>query len=306
LAAEALGQSRAKQEAQVLAGQVLAPFVLHRCRDVHPYFGAYTGRVEHKWRVEKKDVWAFPITENSGVYGIRIENTGLGFIENPPDWGVEPEEFVWAEHVDLAEFNARTESQWLELLESWLADPDSDASFSLRIFTMDTLPTQEVDKEAICFERGDMKLFEACVQASLLLDEEWMRAVEHENETSLAGKSSKFGVIVRFNEEGVLDFSLWPASKLLNEEFPHVLERVRFLIEWFGPRRDEPKIARYTALRRRIIGQPRPHQIIIDYVPRPLASHERDERIEHLNHLLFGAFSPREAAALMERIAPTL
>ncbi len=262
--------------------------------------------MEHKWRVEKKDVWAFPVVGDSNLYGIRIENTGLGFVEHPPDWAVEPEEFIWAEHVDPTEFNSRTEAQWLELLEGWLADPDSDASFSLRAFATDMLPEPELDKEAIRLERGDMKLFEACIQAALLLDDEFMRAVEHENEISPAGKSSKCCVIVRFSEEGVLASSPWPASKLLNKEFPEILERLHFLIEWFEPRRDEAKIACYTALRRRIIGQPRPHQIVFAYAPRPLASHERDERIEHLNHLLFGAFSPREAAALLERIAPTL
>jgi len=251
-------------------------------------------------------VWAFPVVGDSDLYGIRIENTGLGFVEHPPDWAVEPEEFIWAEHVDPTEFNSRTEAQWLELLEGWLADPNSDASFSLRAFATDRLPGQQLDKEAIRLERGDMKLFEACIQAALLLDDEFMRAVEHENETSPAGKSSKCSVIVRFNADGVLDFKLWPASKQLNEEFPETLERLHFLIEWFEPRRDEAKIARYTALRRRIIGQPRPHQIVFDYAPLPLTDLEREERAQNLNQLLFGALSPREAAALLERIAPTL
>lgn len=107
--------------------------------------------MEHKWRIERKDVWAFPVFEDPGFYGIRIENTGFGFVEHDPD-GCEPEPFRWAEKVDLQEFNSRTESQWLNLVEGWLADEESDAAFSLGAVKMGS---HALDKEAVGVERGD-------------------------------------------------------------------------------------------------------------------------------------------------------
>ena len=77
--------------------------------------------MEHLWRIEKRDVWAFPQTnifEEDHLYGIRIENTGRGSIEPYEGAGKKPVSFIWAQHVDQGEFIRRTKAQWLELLEA--------------------------------------------------------------------------------------------------------------------------------------------------------------------------------------------
>ncbi len=258
--------------------------------------------MEHLWRIEKRDVWAFP-NFDTRIYGIRIENTGLGFVEDEPESGCEPEEFVWADAVDLVEFNARSEAQWLELVEGWLADEQSDPAFSVRAWLMDS---HTLDKEAVRTLRGNLHIFERCVQTTLLLNDEFMRAAQQQNETSLAGKFDRFGVIVRFNEAGVLDFSLWPQNKKQNTTFANVLQQIQFLLDWFSPVRDEAKIQRFTALRGRDENRGgHPHQIIVDYLPHPLSAHERAEQARELNDLLLAHFSPGETQALLELISPS-
>ena len=256
--------------------------------------------MKHLWRIEKRDVWAFP-NFDSQIYGLRIENTGLGFVEDGPESGAESEEFRWAQDVDPCEFNARTEAQWLELVEGWLADPLNDAAFSMRAWLMNS---KDLEKEGICTRRGDLNLFEQCAETALLLNEEFMRSVELQNETSPAGRIKQFGIIVRFNETGVFDFSLWPQNKIQRAAFPRVLEQLQFLLDWFSPARDEAKIKQFTALRRRDEHSGgHLHQITVYYDPHPLSAHERAERANQLRETLHANFSPDEVNALLEQVS---
>lgn len=258
--------------------------------------------MEHQWRIEKRDVWAFP-NFDSRIYGIRIENTGLGFVEDTPYSGCEPEEFRWADEVDPEQFNARTEAEWLALLGSWLADEESDAAFSVRVFVTNA---DFVNTDAIRTVRGDVALLGRCIRTCLRCNEEFMQAVEQQNETSRIGKHDHFGVHVRFDKAGVLDFSLWPKTKALDAAFPLVPQQIQALLNWVGPSRDEAKIQRYTALRRRIKdGSGQHHQINIKYRPRALTAHERTEKALELRDILFARFSPDEAQSLLEHILPS-
>lgn len=149
--------------------------------------------------------------------------------------------------------------------------------------------------------------FERCVQMSFLLDEVFMHAAEHQNQTSRTGKVAHYGLIVRFQEAKAFTSFLFPQDKAFNAAHPHILQRLGLIIEWFAPHLNEEKINRYTALRCRIVDDQNQvfHQIQIFYPPTPLSSHERAEHARQLRDLLFAHFSADEVTALLEHISPS-
>lgn len=259
--------------------------------------------MKNSWRVEKRDVWAFPplrmFEEWEDVYGIRIENTGLAYIVASPELESKSQMFVWAESVDKSEFDQRTEEEWAELLEILLEDENSDLWFSLRAFVMNNNPAW-IAREALHTARGDLKLLERCVNASLELDEQFL----HFGQLHYGRIGGNVHLNLRVNDDGFFDVAFLSSSRFGVP--PKVPERASLIAELFQPKKNRDKIARYCALRQwdESVGEA-PYELPFNFAPVSvsLSAHEELERLLELRDLLTPHFSPDEVNALIQHIS---